>query len=136
MYNIEEQHQSNHSSVPRHVGAGEALWVARIIRKHHTTAAEAGTKIVHCCAYDSIPADLGTLLLVKHIRRALNRSADCVVCHLLPVTATLHDSSCLSAKYVLPGWANGATFADMTSHIRSCKALAQMSGHHTIKIAM
>ena len=96
--------------MPHHVGAGEALWVARMIRKHHAAAAEAGTKIVHCCAYDSIPADLGTLLLVKHIRRALNRCADCVVCHSLSVTATLYGSSCLSAEYVLSRWANGATF--------------------------
>eukprot|EP00879_Flechtneria_rotunda_P007646 GHRR01008018.1.p1 GENE.GHRR01008018.1~~GHRR01008018.1.p1 ORF type:complete len:404 (+),score=160.62 GHRR01008018.1:312-1523(+) len=53
---------------------GELLWVQRIIKAHHETAKQKGIKIVHCCGYDSIPFDLGVLLLADHARKQLNRS--------------------------------------------------------------
>ncbi len=29
---------------------------------------------MHCCGYDSIPSDLGALLMVDHCKNKLNRS--------------------------------------------------------------
>ena len=49
------------------------MWVKRMIDRHHIEAAAKGIKIVHSCAYDSIPADLGTLLVVEHMRRVHSR---------------------------------------------------------------
>ena len=53
--------------------AGEPMWVERMIQQHHATARRTCVKIVHCCAYQCIPADLGALMVVDHIRRTLGR---------------------------------------------------------------
>lgn len=53
--------------------AGEILWVKRMIQAHHAAAAAKGVKVVHCCGYDSIPFDLGALVVVDHMRRALGK---------------------------------------------------------------
>ena len=42
---------------------GEVQWVWRQIQAHHENARAKGTRIVHCCGFDSIPSDLGTLAL-------------------------------------------------------------------------
>ncbi len=46
---------------------GETAWVRRVIDRHHLLAARDGTRIVPFCGFDSVPSDLGTLLLVRHI---------------------------------------------------------------------
>lgn len=43
--------------------AGETQWIRRMIDQHNETAQESGARIVHCCGFDSIPSDLGTLFL-------------------------------------------------------------------------
>jgi short subunit dehydrogenase-like uncharacterized protein len=48
---------------------GEVPWMQRMIDAHHEAAQEAGARIVHTCGFDSIPSDLGTLLLQDHARR-------------------------------------------------------------------
>lgn len=42
---------------------GEVPFIRRSIDTHHESAARSGTKIVHCCGFDSIPSDLGVLML-------------------------------------------------------------------------
>jgi short subunit dehydrogenase-like uncharacterized protein len=42
---------------------GEVSWVREMIDRYHDEAVDAGTRIVHSCGFDSIPADLGTLLV-------------------------------------------------------------------------
>jgi short subunit dehydrogenase-like uncharacterized protein len=46
---------------------GETAWVRRVIDRHHARAARDGTRIVPFCGFDSVPSDLGALLLVRHI---------------------------------------------------------------------
>ena len=41
---------------------GEINWVREMIDRFHDDAVEAGVRIVHSCGFDSIPADLATLL--------------------------------------------------------------------------
>ena len=41
---------------------GEVNWAREIIDEYHDAAVESEARIVHSCGYDSIPADLGTLL--------------------------------------------------------------------------
>jgi short subunit dehydrogenase-like uncharacterized protein len=55
---------------------GETSWVRRLIDRHHARAAREGTRIVPFCGFDSVPSDLGTLLLVRHIEKAFG--APCV----------------------------------------------------------
>ncbi len=43
--------------------AGESQWIRRMIDAHQVAAASSGARIVHCCGFDSIPSDLGTLCL-------------------------------------------------------------------------
>jgi short subunit dehydrogenase-like uncharacterized protein len=39
------------------------LFIRESIDRYHDVAAGTGTRIVHCCGFDSIPSDLGVLLL-------------------------------------------------------------------------
>jgi len=48
--------------------AGEVLFMRDSIDRHHGTAAAAGTRVVHACGFDSIPSDLGVLLLHEAAR--------------------------------------------------------------------
>lgn len=41
--------------------AGEPQWIRRMIDRYHDEAVASGARIVHCCGFDSIPSDLGTL---------------------------------------------------------------------------
>ncbi|MFT7581586.1 MAG: short subunit dehydrogenase-like uncharacterized protein [Myxococcota bacterium] len=45
---------------------GETQWVRRMVDEHHAVAAASGARIVNCCGFDSIPSDLGTLVLQEH----------------------------------------------------------------------
>jgi short subunit dehydrogenase-like uncharacterized protein len=47
---------------------GETPWVADLIERHHVQAAADGTRIIPFCGFDSVPSDLGTLLVVEHLR--------------------------------------------------------------------
>src|SRR6516162_6866703 len=42
---------------------GEVLFIRDSIDRYHEVAAGSGARIVHCCGFDSIPSDLGVLLL-------------------------------------------------------------------------
>ena len=42
---------------------GEPPFIQRSIAANHDVAKDTGARIVHCCGFDSIPSDLGTLLL-------------------------------------------------------------------------
>lgn len=55
---------------------GETAWVRRVIDRHHARAARDGTKIVPFCGFDSVPSDLGTLLVVRYVEQAFG--AKCV----------------------------------------------------------
>lgn len=46
---------------------GEVHWVRAMIDAHHARAVETGARIVPSCGFDSIPSDLGVLLLHEHL---------------------------------------------------------------------
>ncbi|MFO0563026.1 MAG: saccharopine dehydrogenase NADP-binding domain-containing protein [Polyangiales bacterium] len=48
---------------------GEVQWVRAMIDAHHERAKASGARIVHCCGYDSVPSDLGTLALFDHVEK-------------------------------------------------------------------
>ena len=47
---------------------GEVPWVQDMIAQHGATAAESGAKIIPCCGFDSVPADLGTWMAQQYAR--------------------------------------------------------------------
>jgi short subunit dehydrogenase-like uncharacterized protein len=48
--------------------SGEVLFLHESIDRCHDMAADTGARIVHCCGFDSIPSDLGVLLLHQAAR--------------------------------------------------------------------
>jgi short subunit dehydrogenase-like uncharacterized protein len=48
---------------------GEPQFVRAMIDAHHARAGATGARIVHCCGYDSIPSDLGTLMLQERAQQ-------------------------------------------------------------------
>lgn len=48
---------------------GEVHWAREMIDRHHERAVETGARIVHFCGFDSIPSDLGTLMVQEHARQ-------------------------------------------------------------------
>jgi short subunit dehydrogenase-like uncharacterized protein len=49
---------------------GEPQFVRAMIDAHHARAGVTGARIVHCCGFDSIPSDLGTLMVQEAARVA------------------------------------------------------------------
>ncbi|HEY2510390.1 MAG TPA: hypothetical protein VGI39_06030, partial [Polyangiaceae bacterium] len=47
---------------------GEPQFVRATIDRHHARAKDTGARIVHCCGFDSIPSDLGVLLLQQEMQ--------------------------------------------------------------------
>ena len=47
---------------------GEVLFVRECLDRYGELAAASGARIVHSCGFDSIPSDLGVLLLAEHAR--------------------------------------------------------------------
>lgn len=85
---------------------GETFWVRDLIDRHHDRAAADGTRIIPCCGFDSIPSDLGTYLVVRHIQKKLG--VDCRE---------------VKSFYRIRGGLNGGTFASAAN--------AQASGQAT-----
>lgn len=50
---------------------GETPWVRTLIDRYHAQAAADGTRIIPCCGFDSVPSDLGTYLVVRHLQQEL-----------------------------------------------------------------
>jgi short subunit dehydrogenase-like uncharacterized protein len=48
---------------------GETPWVKTLIDRYHAQAEIDGTRIIPCCGFDSVPSDLGSYLVVRHIQR-------------------------------------------------------------------
>jgi short subunit dehydrogenase-like uncharacterized protein len=55
---------------------GETQFIRRMIDAHDETARATGARIVHCCGFDSIPSDLGVLLLQEEMTRLHGHPAE------------------------------------------------------------
>ncbi len=73
---------------------GETPWVKNLMVRYHNQAASDGTRIIPFCGFDSVPSDLGTYLVVRHIQKELG-----VLC------------STVKAYFQLYGGFNGGTLA-------------------------
>jgi short subunit dehydrogenase-like uncharacterized protein len=88
---------------------GETPWVRRLIDRHHAAASHVGTRIVPFCGFDSIPSDLGTLVLVDWVRQAWDQ----------PVRK-------VTASFVGKGGLNGGTLDSML-HMADAGELSAMA---------
>ncbi|GAB7095721.1 trans-acting enoyl reductase family protein [Halolamina litorea] len=57
---------------------GEVNWMRETIDRYHDEAVEAGARIVHGCGFDSVPADIGTLLVQSHALDAFDAPCESV----------------------------------------------------------
>jgi short subunit dehydrogenase-like uncharacterized protein len=55
---------------------GEAPWIVETIEQFHALATQNQARIVHCCGFDSIPSDLGTLMVQEHAITTHGRPCD------------------------------------------------------------
>jgi short subunit dehydrogenase-like uncharacterized protein len=84
---------------------GEPQWIRRMIDAHDEEARRTEARIVHCCGFDSIPSDLGTLVMQTHAK-------------------TAHDAPCASIRFALRrsrGGASGGTVASMLQVVEETK---------------
>jgi short subunit dehydrogenase-like uncharacterized protein len=88
---------------------GEVLFIRDSIDRCHGVAAGTGARIVHCCGFDSVPSDLGVLLLHQAARAD---DAGDLLDTTLAVTA-------------LRGGISGGTLASMTGQLEEVRASAQ-----------
>ena len=49
---------------------GESTFIRRMIDCHHAEAAQRGVRIVPFCGFDSIPSDIGALMMARHVQAA------------------------------------------------------------------
>ena len=54
---------------------GEPLWMARMIARHEDAARASGARVVFSCGFDSIPFDLGVLMLQREAQARFGRPA-------------------------------------------------------------
>jgi short subunit dehydrogenase-like uncharacterized protein len=85
---------------------GEVLFIRDSIDRCHQTAAGTGARIVHCCGFDSIPSDLGVLLL--HLAASEDGPAD------------LEDTTLVVTA--LKGGVSGGTLASMMGQLDEVRA--------------
>lgn len=64
---------------------GEVPFARAVIDRNHARAVESGARIVPFCGFDSIPSDLGVLLLQEFVKR--ERGSPCPEAHYLLVRA-------------------------------------------------
>lgn len=85
---------------------GEVQWVRRMIDAHEKQAQSTGARIVHCCGFDSIPSDLGTLFMNNSMQAR-------------------HGAPCDEVKLRvrrLRGTFSGGTFASMMTALEEAKS--------------
>jgi short subunit dehydrogenase-like uncharacterized protein len=80
----------------------ETPWVRDLIADYHQRASDAGTRIIPCCGFDSVPSDLGALLVARHVHQSLG----------IPCSE-------VRAYYQLYGGFNGGTMASLLNIIES-----------------
>jgi short subunit dehydrogenase-like uncharacterized protein len=88
---------------------GEVLFIRDSIDRCHDVAAATGARIVHCCGFDSVPSDLGVLLL--HLAARADDAGD------------LQDTTLVVTA--LRGGVSGGTLASMTGQQAEVRASTQ-----------
>ena len=91
--------------------------------RYHEPAAASGTRIIPCCGFDSVPSDLGALLMSRHIRET-TRLACAEVRAYFQFSGGLNGGTVASLLNMLknPGRADGKESKTRDARIRLVKA--------------
>lgn len=54
---------------------GETQWIKKMIEKYESQAQQSGSRIVHCCGFDSVPSDMGVYYLQQQAQKQFNAPA-------------------------------------------------------------
>ncbi|CAM4138370.1 hypothetical protein F901_02958 [Acinetobacter dispersus] len=54
---------------------GETQWIKQMINKYEAQAQQSGSRIVHCCGFDSVPSDMGVYYLQQQAQQQFNAPA-------------------------------------------------------------
>ncbi|NIS91441.1 MAG: saccharopine dehydrogenase [Woeseiaceae bacterium] len=86
--------------------AGEAHWIRHMIDEHHEAAAKSGSRIVHCCGFDSVPMDIGVWFLQQEAMRRYDQ----------------HCSTIAMLVKATKGGPSGGTMASILNLIKEARA--------------
>eukprot|EP00894_Picocystis_sp_ML_P002739 jgi/Pico_ML_1/53256/g3829.t1 len=82
---------------------GETPWVREIIDKYHDRAVQNKARILSCCSFLSLPFDLGTLMVVDHMKKQLHRKCRSVLAVIGDTKAGVSGGTIDSAFGMLSG---------------------------------
>jgi short subunit dehydrogenase-like uncharacterized protein len=85
---------------------GEVNWVRETVDRFHDEAVEAGTRIVHSCGFDSVPADIGTLLAQSYARETFGTPCTEVRIHVASASGGVSGGTLASATELFGAAAN------------------------------
>ena len=77
---------------------GEPVWMRQMIDAHHATAQASGARIVFSCGFDSIPFDLGVLLLQNEMKARFGSAANRVRGRVRKMKGTFSGGTAASLK--------------------------------------
>jgi short subunit dehydrogenase-like uncharacterized protein len=80
---------------------GETQFIRRMIDAHHDDAIASGARIVHCCGFDSIPSDLGTLVLQNAAQDRNGRACDRVTLYVDRTKGGMSGGTAASVKQMM-----------------------------------
>ena len=80
---------------------GEVPWLRGVIDRHHAAARERGVRIVSMCGYDSVPSDLGCLVLQEAVHAATGAYAARVDCLAGPSKGGVSGGTIASAALMM-----------------------------------
>jgi short subunit dehydrogenase-like uncharacterized protein len=89
---------------------GEVQWVKRMIDRYDTVARQTGSRLVHCCGYDSIPSDIGVYFLQQEAKKRFRQACSTVTMRVK------------SAK----GGVSGGTIASMLNLLKDAATDAEL----------
>jgi len=84
---------------------GEPVWMRKMIEAHEGDAKLSGARIVFSCGFDSVPSDLGVLMLQELAQQKTGTSCDTVECRVRAMKGTF----------------SGGTAASLTATLASAK---------------
>ena len=79
---------------------GEPGWMFEM-QKHLATAKESGARIVHSCGFDSIPSDLGVMLLQKIAKERFGKPVEQVKCRVRSMKGEFSGGTAASLRATL-----------------------------------
>lgn len=92
---------------------GEPAWMRKMIDAHEATAKASGARIVFSCGFDSIPFDLGVVLLESEMKARYGQTANRVRGRVRKMKGTFSGGTAASLKATMAAAATDPTVLDL-----------------------